>query len=217
MALSRLNIDYKEKSINELYKLLKSFLVEEQVENKNNSKKLLLIYEELSRRGRLDLYEDAVNSAFSEFFRIKDLMEGAPVRDFRWLDEETKFELADKLENEFLETEKNVGNTEELRKILDALGMDDKVFICNVFGDSMVDANIYDGDILIVEPRKIIRDGELVVLKFNEAMLVKRYKKINGEEFLVSENVDYPVFKVDDDNDYEVLGAVRTVIHRVIR
>ncbi|ROL62226.1 hypothetical protein D9V86_01805 [Bacteroidetes/Chlorobi group bacterium ChocPot_Mid] len=216
MALSRLNIDYEAKTISELYKLLKSALIEEQIEKKNNSRKLTSIYEELSRRGRLDLYEDAVNSALSESMRIRELMEGAVVRNFRRFDAETKFDLVEKLERKISESERNAGNTEEMRKILETLGLKEKSFICEVTGESMVDANIFEGDILIVEPRKRIRSGELVVLRFNETVLVKRYKKNNDGEFLVSENSEYPIFKIDDENKYEILGAVTTVIHKVI-
>lgn len=217
MALTWLNIDYSQKSINELYKILTEALIEEQIGHKDNSKKLSEIYKELSRRNRLDLYDDALESAINQIRRIQVLIDGTKVENFRLLDEETRFDIAAKLESEYSKVVKNDEKSQEMVKIFDALGMSEKSFICEVSGQSMVDANIFEGDTLIVEPRTRIRSGELIVLRLNNEMLVKKYIKSDEGEFLVSENADYLPFKIDEENSYKILGAVTTVIHKIIK
>jgi repressor LexA len=61
-------------------------------------------------------------------------------------------------------------------------------FGLRVRGDSMVDAGIYEGDHLLIEPATAARNGDIVVALLNGETTVKRYMKVEEEIFLVPEN-----------------------------
>jgi repressor LexA len=63
-------------------------------------------------------------------------------------------------------------------------------FILTVRGDSMVDAGIFEGDLLVVEERQTANDGEIVVARINDGTegTVKVYRTIKGRNFLEARN-----------------------------
>lgn len=64
-------------------------------------------------------------------------------------------------------------------------------FLLRVKGDSLKDAYIFNGDIVIVNPNLEPKNGQIVAAVLDDAAVVKRfYKKKNAIE-LVSENPDY--------------------------
>ncbi|MEM7792655.1 MAG: transcriptional repressor LexA [Verrucomicrobiota bacterium] len=65
-------------------------------------------------------------------------------------------------------------------------------FALQVRGESMVDAEIYDGDMVIVEPREA-RDGDVVAALIDGETTLKRYIQKAGEPpYLKAENKFYP-------------------------
>ena len=56
-------------------------------------------------------------------------------------------------------------NIEELVDVPGFLRRDDDDFVLRVRGDSMVDAGIFDGDLIVVHPQAEARDGEIVVAR----------------------------------------------------
>ncbi|WP_269525431.1 transcriptional repressor LexA [Coraliomargarita parva] len=65
-------------------------------------------------------------------------------------------------------------------------------FALQVRGESMVDAEIYDGDMVIIEPREP-RDGDIVAALIDHETTLKRYIKKPGEPpYLKAENKFYP-------------------------
>jgi repressor LexA len=67
-----------------------------------------------------------------------------------------------------------------------------KSFALQVRGESMVDAEIYDGDMVIVEPREA-RDGDIVAALIDGETTLKRYIQKPGEPpYLKAENKFYP-------------------------
>ena len=64
-----------------------------------------------------------------------------------------------------------------------------EVFTLNVSGCSMINAGIFDGDIVIVEKRNTARNGEIVVAMTDEnEVTLKRFYKENGHFRLQPEN-----------------------------
>lgn len=61
-------------------------------------------------------------------------------------------------------------------------------FALRVVGNSMVDAGIIEGDVLIVERTRFAKNGEIVVALLNHETTVKRYQERGGEILLVPEN-----------------------------
>lgn len=86
-------------------------------------------------------------------------------------------------------------------------------FCVRVMGDSMLEAGIQDGDILIVEGYQRAGYGKIVVAMIDDEVFVKRLKNKNGEDFLCSENSDYPDFSIKC-NSVRILGIVKAVIHK---
>jgi repressor LexA len=65
-------------------------------------------------------------------------------------------------------------------------------FALQVRGESMVDAEIYDGDMVIIEPREP-RDGDIVAALIDGETTLKRYIQKAGEPpYLKAENKFYP-------------------------
>lgn len=65
------------------------------------------------------------------------------------------------------------------------------MFALRVRGDSMIDAHILDGDIVILEDRKEVHNGDIVAALIDETTL-KRYVTEHGRPYLKAENPLYP-------------------------
>lgn len=70
-------------------------------------------------------------------------------------------------------------------------------FLLKVRGLSMIDAGIFDGDLLAVHRTQDARDGQIVVARLGEEVTVKRLKKHRGHVELIAENPDYQPIVVD--------------------
>ena len=83
-------------------------------------------------------------------------------------------------------------------------------FALQVRGDSMVDAEIYEGDMVVVEPRDP-RDGDIVAALIDGETTLKRYiKKGNEPPYLKAENKFYPeLYPV---NELTVQGVAKAVV-----
>ena len=88
-------------------------------------------------------------------------------------------------------------------------------FYGRVEGDSMIEAGISDGDIAVIDRSLEARDGDIVVGYINNEFTIKyldlRHRK-DGYIELRPANDDYPVFKVDDPESFEIWGVV---IHQI--
>ncbi len=83
-------------------------------------------------------------------------------------------------------------------------------FALQVRGDSMVDAEIYEGDMVIVEPREP-RDGDIVAALIDGETTLKRYIRKSGEPpYLKAENKFYP--ELYPINELTVQGVAKAVV-----
>lgn len=64
-------------------------------------------------------------------------------------------------------------------------------FLLRVKGDSLKDAYIFSGDIVIVNPNLEPKNGQIVVAILDDAAVVKRFYKKKNEIELISENPEY--------------------------
>lgn len=64
-------------------------------------------------------------------------------------------------------------------------------FLLKVRGLSMIDAGIFDGDLLAVHRTQEARDGQIVVARLQDEVTVKRLKRHPGRIELIAENADY--------------------------
>lgn len=71
------------------------------------------------------------------------------------------------------------------------VGRNQRAFALKVRGDSMIDAGIFDGDVVVLEPGSP-KNGDIVALIDGDTTL-KRYIQQRGRApYLKAENVDYP-------------------------
>lgn len=86
-------------------------------------------------------------------------------------------------------------------------------FFVRVAGDSMIDAGIHDGDLLLVDRSLEMVDGKVVIAVMNGELLVKRVRKVGARLFLVPENQAYQPIEVREEMDFELWGVVTHVVH----
>src|SRR6266576_3174776 len=67
-----------------------------------------------------------------------------------------------------------------------------KTFALRVRGDSMIDAHILDGDVVILEDRKDVQNGDIVAALIDGETTLKRYVTEHGRPYLKAENPMYP-------------------------
>jgi len=67
-----------------------------------------------------------------------------------------------------------------------------RTFALRVRGDSMINAHILDGDIVILEDRKEVQNGDIVAALIDGETTLKRYVVDHGRPYLKAENPDYP-------------------------
>ena len=82
-------------------------------------------------------------------------------------------------------------------------------------GDSMLDAGIHDGDILVVDRAVEPRNDSVVIATVDGELTVKRLRKSGAMVMLVPGNSSYEPLSIDGDTRFEIWGVVITVIHRL--
>ena len=86
-------------------------------------------------------------------------------------------------------------------------------FFVRVQGESMVEAGIHPGDILIVDRALEARDKSVVVAVVDGEFTVKRIRRMEKRLFLVAENPTYPALEIAPEMEFRVWGVVTHVIH----
>jgi len=86
-------------------------------------------------------------------------------------------------------------------------------FFVRVSGDSMIDAGIKNGDILIVDRAIESTNGSIVIAIVNGELTVKRIKKNNEKLYLMPENSDFDTIEITPETQFEVWGVVIHSIH----
>ena len=85
-------------------------------------------------------------------------------------------------------------------------------FMLRVQGESMIDAAILDGDLILVRPQKTASNGEIVVAMLEGEATVKRFYKESGRVRLQPENQHMePIYA----SDVEIIGRVEAVVRRL--
>ena len=86
-------------------------------------------------------------------------------------------------------------------------------FFVRVTGDSMRDAGILDGDLLVVEKGEKPRSSDIVLAVIEGEFTVKRWVCQGSTRILRAENSNYPDIDVTTGIAYEIWGVVRYAIH----
>lgn len=88
-------------------------------------------------------------------------------------------------------------------------------FFVKVEGDSMKEAGILSGDMLVVDRSISPAHGKIVVAVLDGEFTVKRLELKQNAIFLVPENASYSPIKVKPDSQFQVWGVVTYVIRQL--
>lgn len=87
-------------------------------------------------------------------------------------------------------------------------------FFVQVKGNSMQDANIFDGDILVVDKSLNPSKESILVCFIDGEFTVKRVNKIGKDYFLIPANKEFQPIKIEEGSDFRLWGVVTYVIHK---
>ena len=86
---------------------------------------------------------------------------------------------------------------------------DPSCFALRVRGDSMINAGIFSGDVVVVRPQPTADDGQIVVARLEDEATVKRLRRRNGEIWLMPENEAYAPI---DGTYAQIVGVVKALV-----
>jgi DNA polymerase V len=87
-------------------------------------------------------------------------------------------------------------------------------FFVRVSGDSMINAGIDDGDLLIVDKASTVADGHVIIAVVNADFCVRRFSMSGQQVTLLSANSQYAPLLITEDTDFEVWGRVLFIIKK---
>lgn len=92
------------------------------------------------------------------------------------------------------------------------LKRDASSFALRVKGDSMIEAGIFENDLVIVSPKSLVSNGDIIVARLEDEVTVKVYENRNNELKLIPQNKNYQPIEIKNKNDFSVVGKVTGVI-----
>jgi repressor LexA len=93
----------------------------------------------------------------------------------------------------------------------DCQGREQEYFALHVRGESMLNAGILPGDLVVVRRQSTANNGEIVVALLGDEATVKRFSRKNGEIWLMPENDAYDPI---DGREAQILGKVTAVVRQ---
>jgi DNA polymerase V len=87
-------------------------------------------------------------------------------------------------------------------------------FYARVKGDSMVDAGIQDGDLLVIDKVLEPKEGAIAVCYLDGEFTVKRLAVREECVYLMPANEEFKPIRITEENDFLVWGLVAYVIHK---
>ncbi|PSJ75537.1 peptidase S24 [Sphingobacteriales bacterium UPWRP_1] len=87
-------------------------------------------------------------------------------------------------------------------------------FYVRVKGNSMENAGIYEGDILVVDRALQPKDNNIAICVIAGEFTVKRIAKRKNRLYLLAENTNYLPIEITEDIDFQIWGVVSYIIHK---
>lgn len=88
-------------------------------------------------------------------------------------------------------------------------------YLIRVNGDSMIDAGVLSGDIVIVDKsNRNPSPREIAMCELNGEYTLKHFRMEDGQGWLVPANPDYPRIRISPEDDFSVWGTVTFIIHK---
>ncbi|MFP4456655.1 MAG: S24 family peptidase [Clostridia bacterium] len=185
---------------------------------------------------RIDKIEDIIRSSTEEahesmerykFMSFTDRLNAVIVRDYYIPSEITV--LAENTETTFTQSETislsiygqiAAGEPIDINQEIDTFylpkdfNISSETFMLQVKGDSMIGADICDGDIVVVNKQSSAKNWDIVVAVINDTVTLKRLSKMGDLVALISENPDYEAISLEE-KQLIIMGVVTGVIKRV--
>ena len=102
--------------------------------------------------------------------------------------------------------EENIEGTLSLQASL--INKRDNCFGLKVKGDSMINAGIFEGDVVVINPQQNANNGEIVVALLGDEATLKRYERTGNQVYLIPENDNYQKINVNEREDFSIVGKV---------
>lgn len=96
-----------------------------------------------------------------------------------------------------------------VENIEEYIDLDEKIradFALRVKGDSMVGANIFDGDIVFIRKQSDVDDGEIAAIIIDDSATLKRVFKFENRVVLRAENPKYKPILLNGDKSVYIVG-----------
>jgi len=90
-----------------------------------------------------------------------------------------------------------------------------ETFLLKVQGDSMRDARIFDGDLVLVKVQPQALPGEIVVAMVDDEVTVKRFRMDGKTVVLTPENEAFAPIRIGEGTRFRILGKVIGVFRKV--
>lgn len=81
-------------------------------------------------------------------------------------------------------------------------------YYVRVKGESMINAGIHDGDLLIVDRSLEPWDNKVVIAIVDGQLTVKRLKKTKNKFLPIAENPEFPAIEVNEENNVSIWGGI---------
>tara|TARA_Y200000002_G_C22572713_1_gene617366 strand:- start:562 stop:993 length:432 start_codon:yes stop_codon:yes gene_type:complete len=91
----------------------------------------------------------------------------------------------------------------------------DATFYARVSGDSMIEAGLDDGDLIVIDRSLNPENGKIAVCFIDGEFTVKRIKKEESKLFLMPQNKKYKPIEIKEGNELIIWGIVEYVIKKV--
>ncbi len=85
-------------------------------------------------------------------------------------------------------------------------------FALKVKGDSMINAGLFEDDIVIVNPQRAAANGDIIIALLGDEATIKRFEIRGNNTFLIPENVKYKPIQVSNREDFSIIGKVVGII-----
>lgn len=96
------------------------------------------------------------------------------------------------------------------QNIEDYFNLDKKIradFCLRIQGDSMINVNILDGDIVFIKKQEDLEDGQIGAVLVNDSATLKRFYRNNGSVILQAENPEYKPLVIST-GEVRILGKM---------
>ena len=90
----------------------------------------------------------------------------------------------------------------------------ESTFFVRAQGESMLNAGIHPGDILVVDKSLLAKSGKIVIAVVDGEFTVKRLHKYKGKISLKAENPEFKDIEISEGNELIIWGVVTSTIHQ---